>query len=263
MATPAEISRHPRMHGGSANGRHSSVRWVRDMLAASIRAGHLPESAQLAEDALVSELGASRGTVRLALRSLADEGLLVRRPRLGTIVHARHARLEIADTVDRSWQGPEISLQIIDQRTVPATAFLRSRLETEDRSVRLLDVLFRRRGEVIGIRTAYFSRDVTYDFGEYTGPISMASLSASHFRTPMTTVVTEVTAAAADARTSVLLGITENSPVLCRTQVFAGADGHPLQVSFDQYRSDRASFVTEPLGLASDPPVVADRTATR
>ncbi|WP_232715702.1 GntR family transcriptional regulator [Gordonia metallireducens] len=245
----AQPSKHPRMHGGSARGRHSTVRWVRDMIAASIRAGHLPESAQLAEDALVSELGASRGAVRAALRSLAEDGLLVRRPRVGTIVHPRHARLEISDTVDKSWQDPEISLQILDQRTVATTEFLRSCLATEDESVRLLDILFRRHGEVIGVRTAYFSAEVTFDFDAYTGPVTMGSLSSLHFSAPIANVVTEVTAAAADARTSEQLGIAEGSPVLCRTQVFSDADGRPLQVSFDHYRADRTSFVTDPLAV--------------
>ncbi|WP_461417642.1 GntR family transcriptional regulator [Gordonia sp. GN26] len=223
------------------------------MIAASIRAGHLPESAQLAEDALVRELGASRGTVREALRSLADDGLLVRRPRVGTIVQMRHARLEISDTIDRSEPDSDLSLQIVDQRTVNTTEFLRSHLGTDAETVRLVEVLFRRRDEPIGVRTAYFSEQITFDFGSYTGPVGMASMATSSFGTPITAVVTEVTAAAADSRTSSLLGVPENSPVLCRTQVFTDADGAPVQVSFDHYRSDRASFVTEPLSVVREP----------
>jgi DNA-binding GntR family transcriptional regulator len=48
--------------------------------------GAIPMGARLNEIKLADELGVSRGTVRMAFRRLADEGLAMERPRQGTFV---------------------------------------------------------------------------------------------------------------------------------------------------------------------------------
>jgi GntR family transcriptional regulator len=66
---------------------------VRDELARRVASGELPLGSQLpAEPQLASELGVSRATLRDALRSLEDEGLLSRTPGAGTFITA-HPRL--------------------------------------------------------------------------------------------------------------------------------------------------------------------------
>ncbi len=63
---------------------------VREELARRVASGELAPGSQLpAEPQLASELGVSRATLRDALRSLEDEGLLSRTPGAGTFVTAR------------------------------------------------------------------------------------------------------------------------------------------------------------------------------
>jgi GntR family transcriptional regulator len=63
---------------------------VRDELARRVASGELSPGSQLpAEPQLASDLGVSRATLREALRSLEDEGLLSRTPGAGTFVTAR------------------------------------------------------------------------------------------------------------------------------------------------------------------------------
>jgi GntR family transcriptional regulator len=63
---------------------------VRNELARRVASGELPPGSQLpAEPQLASDLGVSRATLREALRSLEDEGLLSRTPGAGTFVTAR------------------------------------------------------------------------------------------------------------------------------------------------------------------------------
>lgn len=59
---------------------------MRDGLRASIVAGELVPGSRLIEVALADEYGVSRGPVREAIRALENEGLVVRAPRIGSVV---------------------------------------------------------------------------------------------------------------------------------------------------------------------------------
>jgi GntR family transcriptional regulator, histidine utilization repressor len=77
---------------------------IRQFVAAKIEAGDWPEGYRVpSETDLATGFGAARMTVHSALRALAAEGLLVRRPGVGTHVAARKPRatmMEVRNIVD-------------------------------------------------------------------------------------------------------------------------------------------------------------------
>lgn len=68
---------------------------MRERLLAEIRAGAFPTGRLPPEAALARRLGVSRATVRAALQTLADDGLVSRRRRHGTVINERTLRGEL------------------------------------------------------------------------------------------------------------------------------------------------------------------------
>ncbi|NQX27298.1 GntR family transcriptional regulator [Microbacteriaceae bacterium VKM Ac-2854] len=230
---------HPRSVPGSAHGRQTSSRRVRDLVHASIRAGIYPEHETLAEDTLVHTLSASRSAVRRALQSLAEQGLMIRKPRMGTFPAYRGVSLDLRDVVDG--EPERFSLDIIAQREVESFPLIRTLLALDEQHVRMMENLFLHDGLVIGVRTAYFPR--RYTSRGMAGPLTMREVGRQVFGTDeLRIATTEIGSTIADETTSHLLGIDAGAPVLTRHQVFVGPDGTPIQIVFDHYRADRVSF---------------------
>lgn len=232
-------SAHPRSVPGSSHGRQTSSRRVRDLVHASIRAGIYPENETLAEDTLVNSLSASRSAVRRALQSLAEQGLMIRKPRMGTFPAHRGIRLDLRDVVD---DEPErFSFDVIAQREVESFPLVRRLLASDEDTVRMMENAFLHDGIVIGVRTAYFSR--RYTTRGPAGPATMREVGRQVFAEEQLRIAdTEIGSTLADETTSRLLGIDAGAPVLTRHQLFVGADGTPIQIVFDHYRADRVSF---------------------
>lgn len=245
MTEPAgEPRRHPRAVGGSDRGRHRYPRRVSDMVRALVRGGFYSTDDQLIEDTLMASLGASRSAVRGALRALADEGLVARSPRHGTVVRHRPVRLELRDTIAVHEADSALRIEITDQRTVPTTELLRERLGIVDDTLRMVENTFHDDVEPIGVRTAYFPHSVT--FTEYAGPVDMTSVAQQLFGTHLGRTESEVGSALCDDHTGRLLGIPAGSPVLVREQLVFDASDRPLELVFDHYRADRVTFVDVP-----------------
>lgn len=76
--------------GRAGHGRALSLAHdVRERLLESMRAGRFPDGRLPPEAELAREMGVSRTTVRAALQTLAEDGIVSRRRRHGTIVNAR------------------------------------------------------------------------------------------------------------------------------------------------------------------------------
>ncbi|OLL72908.1 putative transcriptional regulator of N-Acetylglucosamine utilization, GntR family [Pseudonocardia sp. Ae168_Ps1] len=234
---------HPRASGGTARGRHTFPRRVREMLRASVRGGYLVVDDKLVEDQLMESLNASRSAVRAALQQLADEGFVDRQQRRGTVVVRRGVAVRLRDTVT-ALGATEVTLQMAEQGGVPSTPLLRHRLGVPDAVLRMNENIFRADGEVIGVRTAYFPSSFTTP--SYAGPAALDVVFADFFGVGLGRVQTEIGAAGADDRTGRLLGVAPGAPVLLREQLFHDEDDRPVQVVFDNYRADRVTFVDDP-----------------
>jgi len=214
------------------------------MVKASVRSGLYTEDTQLTEDVLIASLGASRTAVRAALQALAAEGVVFRSPGHGTHVRHRPIRLALRDSAVAG-TDQTVTLTIVDQRIVPTTPLLRERLRTDDDTVRMVENTYSDGPETIGVRTAYFPRDVT--FTEYSGPADMATVAVELFGRPLGWIESEVGSAVADEHTAKLLGLPLGAPVLVREQLVVADDGSPIEVVFDHFRADRVTFVDKPV----------------
>lgn len=232
---------HPRSRGGSARGRQVSSRRVRDLVLASIRNGTIDIDAQLVEEDLMIMFNSSRGSVRAALNDLSEAGVVIRRPRVGTRVNRRDLGVALADISDTG--GEQVQIQVTDQCIVPTFPLIRSRLRIDDDVVRLVENSFIARGEIIGMRSAYFSPRFNADPNMLGGkPITMARTLAEFFGVAPGGATVSIGAESADERTARLLDVRTGETLLSREILYTTAEGAPLEIVFDRFRADRIRF---------------------
>ena len=207
--------------------RHTTRRILRDLFAASIRHGEF-STEPLAEFRLVARFGASRGAVRETLLTLAEEGLLQRRQRLGTQVTGNAVRLEWNEP--RS--GPDRSRftsDLLADREVPSTPLLRRLLRSEDQHLRMYDIVIAHDRIPIGFRTTYLRTTAPSGPAFENGPVAVVSA--------------ELGTARADSQAARFLRLDAGAPMLTRMQVLAEANGDRVAVTFDQFRGDHVSII--------------------
>ncbi|WP_223204803.1 GntR family transcriptional regulator [Gordonia jinghuaiqii] len=242
MTTPPP--HHPRSRGGSARGRQVSSRRVRDLILASIRNGTIDIDAQLVEEDLMIMFNSSRGSVRAALNELSEAGVVIRRPRIGTRVNRRDLGVALGDVSGTG--GEQVQIQVTDQCIVPTFPLIRSRLRIDDDVVRLVENSFIARGEIIGMRSAYFSPRFTADPNLLRGkPMSMARTLAEFFGVAPGGASVSIGAESADERTARLLDVRSGDTLLSREILYTTADGTPLEIVFDRFRADRVRFESQ------------------
>jgi len=197
------------------------------------------------EAALTRSFGVSRITVRAALRLLADEGLIVRRSGKGTFVAvpAQHGRsLWAALTVpDVVYDGQEITRRYTRRRAVHASPGV-----AESLGIRPGSRVLRVEGLMLlgGSPLAHVTLSVPESF---TRRVSMAQIvdspvirlvsDAAGIR--VSTVDQWTTASLADKHVADALGIRAGDPLLLIERVFYAADGTPVELAVNRFRTDR------------------------
>lgn len=119
---------------GSASPLHVQLA---NMLRERIYKHEWPKGSKIpSEHELMRQIGLSRGTVRRALKSLVDEGLLIQEHGRGTFVaepgisHAAGVRpISFAESLHE--QGKTFTTEVVDKRVVPAPADVAQELEIE------------------------------------------------------------------------------------------------------------------------------------
>lgn len=219
----------------------TSPRRVHDLVRTAIREGVLQPDDRLIEHFLVREMATSRNAVREALQMLASEGLVRRERREGTTVVRRVIRIPLDDIVSRV--APEgFGVRRLDDRVVPSTQIIRTSLQTDAAVVGVIEHLFTCHGEAIGIRVAYYRREVTQPTGWETCPdLNTAFLAV--FGLPLGRVDTHIDSFACDGRTSRMLEVPIGSPTLVKEQTLYDSAGTPQEFAYSHYRSDRVTFV--------------------
>lgn len=213
-----------------------------NLLRSGIRMGFSSDEASLAEDALIIRLSTSRNSVRQALQMLASEGLVRRRPNLGTTVVASITEVPIDEIVPKTHICTiNAAVRELDHREIPATDYMRSRLETACETVDMSEVLVTTDGEPRSVRVSYVpATGGPVDRVKDIIPVSTAFEQV--FGSPLGSCEVTVSAIAAGPSLSKLLGVADGTPVLVEEAVMRDVTGRPREFSYTHHRADRIAL---------------------
>jgi GntR family transcriptional regulator len=214
---------------------------VHQLLRSSIKSGILREGDALAEESLVEHLHTTRASVRFALQMLADEGLVTRQRRMGTVVRGKPIQIPVRDIVDVSTTGP-LDYRLVSDTTVPAHALIRTRMPTDQDQVRMIEYVISSDGSPIGILVAFQINPKLDMFLQNPEIDDIATTFREIYGRPFGSMETMIDAVSADEATARLLGTTPGAIMLVRDQVLSDDEGTVHEFAYAHYRADRVSF---------------------
>ncbi|GAA1855103.1 phosphonate metabolism transcriptional regulator PhnF [Pseudonocardia ailaonensis] len=234
-------SRHPRSVGGAPGPRHRSARLVHQLIRSSIKSGLLHEGDSLPEDDLVQQLQTTRQSVRFALQLLADEGLVTRRRRIGTLVQGKPVQIPMQDVMDARTSGP-LEYRLVGDNTFPAHGLIRSRMPTDRSQLRMIEYVISSGSTRIGTLVA-FQIDPNRDMFVHKPAVDdIATTFEMIYGRPFGGMQTWIDAVGADEETAALLGVSPGASLLVRDQVLSDSDGVVHEFAYAHYRADIVSF---------------------
>jgi GntR family transcriptional regulator len=252
-----------RARGEGAEKQHSSLR-VYGLIKSAIRIGVLGPEEKLLEPDLVRTYAASRGAVREALGQLADEGLVTREPRHGTVVRRSISSLSLQDGAvwrvvppegrsDASLTpsfGPagdeQLDLDVVyaEHATVPTSPLLRERLQTTDAHMRMSEYVLTYEGRPFELHTAYSRLGTARRRLQIEDCASgdLAKTFEHAYGCPLHRVETSIEAVSCDQRTAKLLDLPLGFPMLWRERLLVGVDEQQREYSFTAYVGRRIAL---------------------
>jgi GntR family transcriptional regulator len=236
-------------------------RQIADRLAEDIAAGRLKAGDQIPPERSIAETyGASRMTVRQALRHLAERGIVQARAGAGTFVEARPIQQELSTltgfTEEMERQGRRAESILVE--AVPAAAESETAqalgLAPGDEvwrisRIRLAD------GAPVALETTEIAAGVTpglLDRADFARASLYATLRAVYGIHPATAEQT-LAAAAAEPSTALPLRLAPGAPVLRLTRLTREAEGRAFEYVRSVYRGD-AFVMKARLDLADPAP---------
>jgi GntR family transcriptional regulator len=229
---------------------------VRRILADQISAGRLRPGQRLgAERALAASLGVSRATLRRALATLEESGMVRRVPGRGggTFVSKGKIERDLSRVVGvpallRS-QGVVAGTRVVSARLSaadePAAQALRLRageLVIDLVRIRLAD------GSPISVERLMLPADRFPGLLELPLGGSVYELLAEHFGTRPGEAVERIEVVAASPEEAMILDVSAGAPLLSITRTTSDEQGEPFEFSHDLFRSDRTRIVVRTPG---------------
>ena len=221
-------------------------RQVADRLAADISAGRLKAGDQIPPERVIAEdLGISRMTVRMAMRHLAERGMIEARVGQGTFVGAPAIQQQLSTltgfTEEMERQGrkagsivTEASRRLPAPETAQALGLPAAAEVWHIARIRLAD------GEPVALETTEVVADMTpglLDQADFGRASLYAVLRQGYDLRPATAEQT-LAAAAAEAGVALPLGIAVGAPVLRLTRLTRDAEGRAFEHVRSVYRGD-------------------------
>ncbi|MFI8437822.1 GntR family transcriptional regulator [Streptomyces sp. NPDC079020] len=215
-------------------------------LEAAVEQGRLPPGTLLGNEIeLAARLGLSRPTVRQAIQSLVDKGLMVRRRGVGTqIVHSQVRRpLELSSLYDDlEAAGQQPATRVLRTALEPATAEVAAALGVAEGSeVHLVERLRYAHGEPMALLRNHLPQGLL-DLGterlETTGLYRMMRAAGITLHSARQSVG----ARAATAREADRLGEAVGAPLLTMERVTFDDFGRTVEFGSHVYRASRYAF---------------------
>ncbi len=158
------------LHDGPTSRHRTLHGYVVEWLGTRIVSGEFPEGAKLSTEELATRIGVSRGGLREVFQALAAKGLVVARPRIGTVVRDR-SEWNLLDPQLLEWRG-----RIADDRFIkdllqlrliiePAVAELAAAVATPDEVTAIDDACRRMEANAAGLpdtEEAFVNADVDF-----------------------------------------------------------------------------------------------------
>lgn len=226
-------------------GRRTRYQAIADELRARIGGGGAPPGSLLPSEAELSrDFAASRVTIRRALESLRDDGLVDSRQGFGWFVAADPVRQSLArlGTIERQLadEGVASTRRILDFRFMAAPARVREVLGATT-------VLRVRRLNLAGDQP--FALVTVFCPEELGAQLSRAAVERSPFYelidVPLGGATQTIGASAAGAHDAELLAVPTGSPVLRCERVTRSVDGVPVLVSEHVFPAHLTEFVVD------------------
>jgi GntR family transcriptional regulator len=224
---------------------------VEQALMARITDGSLGPGTRLpSEDCLVQEYAVSRTTVRAAIQSLIQRGLVEIQRGKGTFVTLPKITQELTELTgfveDMQTLGRKATAKVLDQQIVAASEVVARQLALPQGSpvvriqrVRLAD------GKPLSFDETYLpkelGRKITTNNLE-TNPIF--SLLEEKYNTPLTEAEYRLEASCADSTVATALNIEAGSPIFVIERTSYSIGHRPVDYEKLHYRGDRIQFVT-------------------
>lgn len=228
---------HPRSASGAgARSRRVSAVQTHSILRSMIRIGSLATGVVLNEDELGQALGASRRATRDALQSLADEHLVTRRPRAGTVVCGGVVGIPSDQIVADTASPGRYAVTLLASQVIAGHQFA-ERVPSPSGRHRVREWLVELDDEPLCIRTSVVAEGPAVSRA-VEGVADVAASFRHVFEAALGTIESTVEAVAVDARVGQLLEVPAGTPALLRELVLADVDGVARELSFTLYRGD-------------------------
>jgi GntR family transcriptional regulator len=213
---------------------------AKDVLLASIHADAFPDLLP-SEQRLASELGVSRSTVREALRSLEEDGVVTRQRGIGTWVNKHVVRsislskaVDFYDLIREAGYEPEIASTEVRQSAPPPEIADRLGLgETQPAQVHVVDRLLLGSGQpMIQVTENIPVAEVVLPFEAVDFPDSVFTFSDTFCRSPIDHTVVEIVPIVASTEITRQLPLKRGEPLLRLVETHYSAEGRPFIISF-------------------------------
>jgi GntR family transcriptional regulator len=196
---------------------------------------------------LVRRFRVSRNTIREALGTLEQDGLIVRHRSRGTFVQGKQPSADPRATITNLVLGYQADISVIRAVTVPAPAHVVAFLRvTRGRPLRQ----FVRMEAVGGRALAVVVNYMTMEIGRRIRPkdlrrYSMLEFLRDRLKIPLGTIRQLIEARMPDDEVASLLGIDLTQPVLFVRVMVSDKQGNPVEIADTFYRADRYRYEVE------------------
>jgi GntR family phosphonate transport system transcriptional regulator len=228
----------------------SAWRQIADQISRSIVSGEFDDTGMVPPELVLAEkFGVNRHTVRSAIASLAEEGILKRVQGRGTLIEKRERlvfpisrRTRFSEGLGK--QASEMSIDLIASEETPATEEIAEALQVPPgAAIVKLRTVSSADGQPVSTATSYFDKARFPDMAAFVARHhSVTKAFAAHGLEDYVRVSTEITARTATAQEAAYLKLPPGGVVLVAQSINADLDGRPIQFSRTVFAADKISL---------------------